>query len=177
VWGQGDVQAFQGAPTALGDDAGYDGDMSTSYLGVDARLTERWLVGMAVSRSTGDADWRVGASRGRLRTNLTALHPYVQWSDGTRSVWAMAGGGWGDGGAGEGEAENLREATGRVGASGLGLRLGLVEYRERVGEDDAETGVELVEIAHRRHPGRVLGQTAAVGKPGGAVVAGARIDS
>ena len=134
VWGQGDVQAFQGAPTALGDEAGYAGDVWTSYLGVDARLTERWLVGMAVSRSAGDADWRVGASRGRLRTNLTALHPYVQWSDGTKSVWAMAGGGWGDGGAGEGEAENLRETTGRVGASGLGLRLGLVEYRERVGE-------------------------------------------
>ncbi len=134
VWGQGDVQAFQGAPAALGDEAGYAGDVWTSYLGVDARLTDRWLVGMAVSRSAGDADWQVGASRGRLRTNLTALHPYVQWSDGTRSVWAMAGGGWGDGGAGEGEAENLREATGRVSASGLGLRLGLVEYRERVGE-------------------------------------------
>ena len=52
----------------------------------------------------------------------------MQWSDGATSVWTTAGGGWG-----EGEAENVREATGLVGTSGLGLRLGLVELRRELG--------------------------------------------
>ncbi len=128
VWGQGDIQTFHGAPTVYRYDARYDGDMRTGYVGVDARLTERWLAGVAVSRSGGRSDWQVGASRGHLKTKLTALHPYVQWSDGTTSVWTMAGGGWGDG-----EAENVREATGLLGTSTLGLRLGLVELRRELG--------------------------------------------
>ena len=128
VWGQGDIQTFRGAPTLLGYDARYDGDVRTGYVGVDAQLTRRWLAGVAVSRSGGRGDWEVGSARGRLRTTLTALHPYAQWLNGTTSVWTTAGGGWGGG-----EAETVREATGRVGASGLGLRLGLVELRRRVG--------------------------------------------
>ncbi len=128
VWGQGDIQAFHGTPTVFRYDARYDGDMRTGYVGVDTRLTERWLAGVAVSRSGGRGDWQVGASRGHLKTRLTALHPYAQWSDGTTSVWTMAGGGWGDG-----EAENVREATGLLGTSSLGLRLGLVELRRALG--------------------------------------------
>ncbi len=128
VWGQGDIQAFHGTPTVFRYDARYDGDMRTGYVGVDARLTERWLAGVAVSRSGGRSHWQVGASRGHLKTRLTALHPYAQWSDGTTSVWTMAGGGWGDG-----EAENVREATGLLGTSTLGLRLGLVELRRELG--------------------------------------------
>ena len=128
VWGQGDIQTFRGAPTLLGYDARYDGDVRTGYVGVDAQLTRRWLAGVAVSRSGGRGDWEVGSARGRLRTTLTALHPYAQWSNGTTSVWTTGGGGWGDG-----EAETVREATGRVGASSLGLRLGLVEFRRRLG--------------------------------------------
>ena len=122
VWGQGDVQTFQGAPSAV---TGYDGELQTAYAGVDTWLTERWLAGAAVSRSRGHGNWRAGGSQGALATTLTAVHPYVQWSDATTSVWATAGGGWG-------AAENVRRSR-RRGASGLGLRLGLVELRRRLG--------------------------------------------
>ncbi len=122
VWGQGDVQAFQGEPSAA---AGYDGSLLTGYAGVDTWVTERWLAGLAVARSRGRGDWRAGGSQGALATTLTAVHPYVQWADGATSVWATAGGGWG-------AAENVRR-SGRRGASGLGLRLGLVELRRRLG--------------------------------------------
>ena len=133
LWGQGDIQTFQGTPSAFGYDSRYDGDLRTGYLGVDVRLTDRWLAGLALSRSRGAGDWHVGTARGRLTTPLTAAHPYLHWSNGTTSVTAMGGRGWG-------EAKNGRETTGRVGTSALGLNLGLVEVRRRLGT--AGGGVE-----------------------------------
>ncbi len=126
VWGQGDIQTFAGAPTVFGYDARYDGYMRTGYVGVDARLAEGWLAGVAAARSGSGGDWTVGASSGRMTTTLTALHPYVHWSDRVTSVWTTVAAGWG-------VAENAREATGLVGSTDLGLRLGLVEMRRRVG--------------------------------------------
>ena len=131
VWGQGDFQTFEGAPSVLGYDAGHDGDLRTAWLGVDTELSDRWLSGVAVARGVGAADWRVGASSGRLATELTSLQPYLRWSGGAASVWAMFGGGWGT-------AENVRDATGLAGTADLGLRMGLVEYRRRFGGDSGK---------------------------------------
>ena len=122
-WGHGDTQTFRGARDAR---SGYEGGVTTGYLGVDTQLTDRWLAGVAVARSSGGGDWRAGSSRGRLGTTLTTVQTYARWSDGTTSVWTMAGGG-------RGTAENVRESTGRGETSGLGLALGLVEVRRRMG--------------------------------------------
>ena len=70
------MQSFRGAPA---ETSGYDGDLRTAYVGVDARLSERWLAGVAVARSGGTGDWQAGSSSGRLTTGLTVLHPYVRW--------------------------------------------------------------------------------------------------
>ena len=91
-------------------------------MGVDARLGERWLAGVAVTRSNGSGDWSLGASTGRLTTRLTALQPYLRWSDGGTSIWATAGG----------AVENERTRYGLLEESGLGLRLGVVELRQRL---------------------------------------------
>ena len=72
VWGQGDIQTFAGAPSSA---IGYDGDVRTAYVGVDTALSERWLAGVAVSRSFGSGDWRAGGTRGALSTRLTAAYP------------------------------------------------------------------------------------------------------
>ncbi len=122
VWGQGDLQSFRGAPA---EERGYEGDLRTGYLGVDARLSERWLAGVAVARSGGAGDWRMGASSGNLATELTVLHPYVRWGGRETAVWALAG-------VGRGTAENVRALNGRRGTSPLGLGLGLVEGRRRL---------------------------------------------
>ena len=128
VWGQGDVQSFQGAPSEA---TGYDGGLRTGYVGVDTWMTERWLAGVAAARSRGFGNWRAGGSQGSLATRLTAVHPYVRWSDGTTA-------GVGDGGRRPwGEAENVR-GNGRVGTSGLGLWLGLVEVERRLVESDRQ---------------------------------------
>ena len=123
VWGQGDMQSFRGAPT---ESAGYDGDLRTAYLGLDARLSEQWLAGVAVARSGGAGNWEVGASSGRLTTDLTVLHPYLRWGGQDSGVWALAG-------IGRGTAENVRALNGRRGASPLSLSLGLLEGRRRLG--------------------------------------------
>ena len=120
LWGQGDIQMFAGEPAA---ERGYDGDLRTGWAGLDRTLGENWLAGVAAARSKGGGDWRAGTAGGRLETSLTAVHPYLRWSDGAMSVWAMAGGG-------RGSTENAR-ATGRVGTSSLKLGLGLIEVRRR----------------------------------------------
>ena len=131
VWGQLDVQAYQGGRSPA---SRYDGALRTAYVGVDARLGERWLAGVAVTRSNADGDWSFGSSTGRLTTQLTSLQPYLRWSDGGTSIWATAGGG-------RGSAENERTRYGLQEESGLGLRMGLVEVRRRLAT--VGPGVEL----------------------------------
>ncbi len=70
VWGQHDQQAFGGERSPA---ARYDGHLRTAYVGFDGRLSERWLAGVAVSRSRGDGDWTFGSSAGRLTTTLTSV--------------------------------------------------------------------------------------------------------
>ena len=119
VWGQGDLQGFSGAGSP---GRAHDGDLRTGYLGVDAELGSRWLVGVAVARSAGGSDWRVDATEGRLTTTMTSALPYARWSDGVTSVWAI-------GGVGRGDAENSASASGRTENSDLRLGLGSVELR------------------------------------------------
>ena len=133
VWGQGDVQTFRAGATGGAPSAStYDGDLQTAYAGVDSRLSEQWLIGVSLARSFGSGSWSSGRSRGRLSTALTAVHPYVQWSRGGTTLWAL-------GGIGRGTAENVSAVAdggtatpGRLETSGLGLGLGLVEARREV---------------------------------------------
>ena len=122
VWGQGDLQMFRGSPTAV---KGYEGDLRTGYLGVDAQLTRHWLLGVAMARSGGAGTWERGASAGALSTTLTRVHPYVRWAKGDTAIWGVLG-------LGRGTATHVRTLTGLREASPLGLGLGLLEGRRRV---------------------------------------------
>ena len=119
VWGQGDVQTFQGARSAA---ERYHGDVRTAYVGVDTRLRGRWLAGLAVARSSAAGEWRYGPADGLLTTTMRSVHPYLRWSDGETTVWTTVGGG-------SGGAENERRLYGLHEDSTLGLRLGLVEVQ------------------------------------------------
>ena len=130
AWGQADVQMFQGGQ----EGEGYSGSLLTTYVGVDAKLTDRWLAGLAVARSRSEADWNFGGATGVLNTEVVSLQPYVRWSDSKTSLWAMFGGGGGD-------LVNERARYGLAEENGLGLRLGLMEARRRLGRTSG--GVEL----------------------------------
>ena len=82
------------------------------------------LASVAVARSFGVGSWRIEGAEGRLDTRMTAVHPYVHWSRGRTSIWAI-------GGMGRGTAE--RSGNGRDGnAADLGIGLRLVEARRQV---------------------------------------------
>ena len=122
VWGQGDLQTFRGTPESV---KGYEGDLRTGYVGVDAQVTGHWLLGVAMARSGGAGTWRRGASAGELSTTLTRVHPYVRWAHGDTAVWGVFG-------AGRGTATHVRTLTGLGESSPLSLGLGLLEGRRRV---------------------------------------------
>ena len=130
LWGQADVQRYEGGAAELGSGpsgvAGdYDGDLRFQYLGIDAKLPS-WLFGVALGRSRGSGNWNAGTASGGLSTSMTSVHPYLRWSEGATAIWTTFGAGWG-------EARNERTATGRVGTSPLDLATGLVEFRRRLG--------------------------------------------
>ena len=125
IWGQGDIQEFEGIPSVHGYNAGYDGSLSTAYLGLDTRLGRRWLVGVALSRNRSAGEWYVAASGGRLTQSMMAIHPYVRWATRSSSVWASIG-------AGSGDTRNTRN-TGWIGTSQASLRLWLIELEKQFG--------------------------------------------
>ena len=125
VWGQGDMQRFAGNPSIYGYTSGFDGTLSTAYLGIDARLGSQWLVGIALSRSRSAGEWMVSTSGGRLTQSMIGVYPYVRWAGRSLSIWTSVG-------AGRGDVHNRRN-TGRIGMSPSSLQLGLIEFKKRLG--------------------------------------------
>ena len=105
VWGRGDLQFFESQPER---GATYDGDLKAGYLGIDARLGDRWLAGLATSLTRAEADYDPGddsaGGGGRLETRITGVHPYLRYAPDAKSeFWTILG-------AGRGEIENERVA-------------------------------------------------------------------
>ena len=81
IWGRGDWHGFKGRM----DGDSWDGKQLTGWLGADARMNERLLAGIAVSRVSGESEYRIDLGTGdfgdgEIETSLTAVWPYVQMS-------------------------------------------------------------------------------------------------
>ena len=105
VWGRGDLQSFESQPER---GATYDGDLRAGYLGIDARLGDRWLVGLATSLARAEADYDTGddssGGGGVLGIRMRGVHPYLRYAPDAKSeFWTILG-------AGQGEIENERAA-------------------------------------------------------------------
>ena len=118
IWGAGDWNAFEGAPTAT---SSYDGTLTSGYVGLDVSKTASWIAGVAVGRTMGTADYDVTVTDGTLETTLNSVYPYVHWTGPgcCIEVWAV-------GGFGTGEAE-ANEMT-----SDLSMSLGMVGLRAQL---------------------------------------------
>ena len=124
VWGRGDLQFFESRPER---GATYDGDLRAGYLGIDARLGDRWLAGVAVSRTNAEADYDTGgdgaAESGSLEVELTGVHPYVRYvADARSELWTILG-------AGRGEIENSSTGETSRETSDMRMLMGAVGIR------------------------------------------------
>ena len=132
VWGGGDYWAFDSEPEA----GAYDGDMTSGYLGVDAR-GEAWVAGVAVSHAQADVSYEFGGDApgaGTLETDLTTVHPYVQWSPHERArLWAILG-------FGTGEALAVRDGENAGPPADLSMSMGVAGLRFDLG---SPLGVDL----------------------------------
>ena len=131
MWGAADFQSFSGNP----EGGGYDGSMSTAYLGVDGR-GDAWVAGASVSRTRAESDYdfesqagtdNATSGKGTMSTDLTVFHPYAQWSLGEKGrAWVM-------GGFGTGEAELEREGAASPQPSDMAVTMGMAGVRVELG--------------------------------------------
>ena len=90
AWGDVAATRFEGDANGLA----LDGDVVTGTVGLD-RQWRALLVGLALSRSSGEGGYGTGA--GSIASTLTSVHPYVQVRLADRAqLWGAAG--WGRGG-------------------------------------------------------------------------------
>ena len=95
LWGQGDMQHFNGDLERLGMD--YRGGLDAAHVGLDLYADERLLAGLSVMRSWGDLDYSDDGTDGLLRSRMDTAHPYLYWQPNERvSVWGVGGFGAGD---------------------------------------------------------------------------------
>ena len=94
-WGSGEYRDFSGES----DDLDWDGDLTGFQLGLDARLRNNLLVGVAVSMLETDVDYQDDTGilgQGDYELDLTSAHPYIGWRADELDLWATVGYGTGD---------------------------------------------------------------------------------
>ncbi len=94
VWGRGARSSFSGKEGVLT----LEGDVTTAALGADYERA-RWLVGVALARSSGDGSYRADGAGGAggVESTLTGVYPYARYRvSGSFSLWGVVGLGSGE---------------------------------------------------------------------------------
>ena len=112
-----------------------DGDVFSSLIGADMERG-RLLAGVAVSHTRGDGELDLATpypDRTDVEASLTSVYPYVRYVASDRlSVWAALG-------YGEGDYEQVRDASGNPVEAEIGMKLGAFGTRTAL-FSAAETG-------------------------------------
>ena len=99
IWASGDYERISSKDVGPGEDAGlgeWEGDLFSAHLGIDRRLSESVLVGLAVSWSNGSFEFDDNPAN-NTDSQLVALSPYFGWNSGDGAgLWVMAGHGRGE---------------------------------------------------------------------------------
>ena len=124
VWGHGSAARFEGEPE---NRFSMKGDVLSGYVGLDSRVREDMLAGVALNLSTGDTDYSfTEGTKGTIDTTLTSVHPYMHWSPvPSVGLWATLGIGQGDATLDDGDSEPVAtDVRMRMGATGARAELG-----------------------------------------------------
>ena len=90
LWGQGDLQHFNGDVAQLGMD--YRGGLEAAHVGLDLFANDRMLAGLSIMRSWGDMEYTDDGTEGVLESRMGTVHPYLYWQPNERlSVWGIGG--------------------------------------------------------------------------------------
>ena len=90
LWGQGDLQHFNGDSSPLG--MSYRGGLEAAHLGLDLHASEQMLAGLSFMRSRGDLDYTVDGVDGVVESRMNTIHPYLYWQPNERvGVWGIGG--------------------------------------------------------------------------------------
>ena len=94
VWGQGDLQHFNGDLARIG--MNYRGGLEAAHIGLDLYANDQMLAGLSFMRSWGDLEYTDDGVEGVLESRMNTVHPYLYWQPSDRvSVWGMGGVGQG----------------------------------------------------------------------------------
>ncbi|WP_425155493.1 Ig-like domain-containing protein [Candidatus Palauibacter sp.] len=162
LWGQGDVQRFDGDLARLG--MNYRGGLDAGHVGLDLHASERMLAGLSFMRSWGNLDYNDDGVDGVLGSTLNTVHPYLYWQPNERvSLWGI--GGWGRGQVDVTEPGRIHdfEAGFRMFAGGVRAALrrrGNTEWGLRADAFTAELETDAVEdiagVSGEAHRGRLM---------------------
>ena len=120
LWGRGGINRFKGRHE---DGLDMEGDVFSGYLGLDFRWDRNTLLGIAVSHSQGEMDYRNALTgEGELDTTLTSIYNYLHYSPRVGlNLWGALGYGWGDAELIDGEVRGVKTDL-TMWLSALGLR-------------------------------------------------------
>ncbi len=136
-WGRASQGSFDGVERGDGTDVRLDGSVTTGLLGADY-ARDRWLVGLALARSSADGAYtaiggggeRPGAGDGKVESSLTAAIPYASAQVSERlKLWGALG--YGAGEVTLKTAKESLEADTTWSMAAAGLRGGLLKPEGR----------------------------------------------
>ena len=162
LWGQGDVQRFNGDLRRLG--MAYRGGLEAAHVGLDLYANDQMLAGLSFMRSWGDVDYTDDGIDGVLESRMTTVHPYLYWQLSDRwSVWGIGGLGGGQVAVEEPGRAHHFDADFRMLAGGIRAvlsRRGSHEWGLRGDGFTAqlETGAlaDIVKVSGEAHRGRLM---------------------
>ena len=122
VWGRTGWSEFSDRPEG---ELSAQGKVFSGYVGLDARVRDDLVLGVALSHSEGDMSYERSEAGGAVDARLTSVLPYGRWTaGGGLSVWGLAGAGWGE-----------VELVDDLGATrtGMGMELLALGWRQELG--------------------------------------------
>ena len=93
VWGSSGFRDLA-ADDANGID--WDGKTFSAHLGMDKRLSEQTLAGLALSWNDASFEYKDGDDSGEYQYSIVNIHPYFGWSNAGLKLWGTAGYGQGE---------------------------------------------------------------------------------